>query len=285
MQDTPQINASNAGTLTFGEGLRVHRMGFGAMRLCGPGIWGLPQNPEQSASVLRRAVELGINFIDTAESYGPESNEEQICQALFPYPADLVIATKGGPTRQGPELWGLDCRPERLKAFCEGSIRRLRVEAIDLYYLHNVDPNVPFEDQVGALADLRRDGKIRNVGLSNVSLAQLKRAQGICPIASVQNEYNAHIRVNDNLVDYCEENQIAFMPFRPLGGGELGGHPSLHAIAKEKRASVFQVALAWLLRRSPIMVPIPGSDLVSHVEENIAAASLHITDSEFRSMT
>ncbi len=281
MQDAAQINASNAGTLTFGEGLRVHRLGFGAMRLCGPGIWGLPQHPEQSAVVLRRAVELGVNFIDTAESYGPESNETQICEALFPYPADLVIATKGGPTRQGPELWGLDCRPERLKAFCEGSIRRLRVEAIDLYYLHNVDPNVPFEDQVGALADLRRDGKIRNVGLSNVSLAQLKTAQAIVPIASVQNEFNVHVRVNDNLVNYCEENQIAFMPFRPLGGGEVGALPSLLTIAQIHRSNVFAVALAWLLRRSPVMVPIPGSDLVAHVEENIAAASLHLTDEEF----
>ena len=281
MQDTTVLDARNAGTLSFGEGITVRRLGFGAMRLVGPGIWGLPDHPEEAKKVLRRAVELGINFIDTAESYGPGTNEEQICKALYPYPSNLIIATKGGPTRQGPDLWGLDCRPERLKQFCEESLQRLRLDAIPLYYLHNVDPAVPFEDQVGALADLRTEGKIRNVGISNVSLDQIRVAQGIVPIAAVQNKYNIAERGNDEVVDYCEMNEIAFVPFYPLGAGEVATHRALKSVAQSHTVSVYQVALAWLLKRSKTMLPIPGTDLTSHLEDNVAATTLQITDEEF----
>ena len=281
MQNTTSLDARNAGTLTFGEGLRVQRLGFGAMRLVGPGIWGLPDHPEEAKKVLRRAVELGINFIDTAESYGPGTNEEQICKALYPYPSDLVIATKGGPTRQGPDLWGLDCRPERLKQFCEESLQRLRLDAIPLYYLHNVDPAVPFEDQIGALKDLRDEGKILNVGVSNVSLQQIRVAREIVPIAAVQNKYNVAERGSDDVVDFCAMNEMAFVPFYPLGAGDVATHRALKSVAQAHTVSVYQVALAWLLRRSGTMVPIPGTDLTTHLEDNVAACTLELADEEY----
>ena len=281
MQETTTLDARNAGTLTFGEGITVRRLGFGAMRLVGPGIWGLPDHPEEAKKVLRRAVELGINFIDTAESYGPGTNEEQIAKALYPYPNDLVIATKGGPTRQGPDMWGLDCRPERLKQFCEESLQRLRLDAIPLYYLHNVDPAVPFEEQIGTLADLRQEGKILNIGVSNVSLEQIRIAKEIVPIAAVQNKYNIAERGNDEIVDFCEANEMAFIPFYPLGAGDVATHRALKSVAQGHTVSVFQVALAWLLRRSRVMIPIPGTDLVWHLEDNVAAASLELNDEEY----
>lgn len=244
-------------TLVLGGDVAVRRMGFGAMRLCGPGVWGWPEDRDHARAVLRRAVELGVNFIDTADAYGPGVNEEQIAQALFPYPDGLVIATKGGCTRSGPGNWGRDGRPEHLRHACDESLRRLRLERIELYQLHAVDRTVPFEEQIGTLRELRDAGKIRHVGLSNVELDQVRRAREIVPIVSVQNEYNARERYSESVLDYCEENSIAFIPYFPLGGGEIG---------MDRRE-----ALQWLLLRSPWTLPIPGTSSIAHLEDNVAA--------------
>lgn len=277
-------DASAAGTVAIGATLRVGRMGFGAMRLCGRGVWGRPEHPERAIAVLRRAVELGVTFIDTAEAYGPGVNEEQIAQALYPYPDDLVIATKGGPTRPGPGEWGRDCRPERLKRICDESRHRLKVECIGLYQLHAVDRNVPFEEQIGALKELRDDGKIRFVGLSNVSLAQLQAAQQIVPIASVQNEYNVVNRYSEPILKYCEEQGIVFIPYFPLDGGDIEAVSVLRPIAKLHGATVWQVALAWLLHHSSNTLPIPGTSSLQHLESNIAAASLQLGDDDYATL-
>jgi aryl-alcohol dehydrogenase-like predicted oxidoreductase len=275
--------ASVAGTIAVGH-LHVHRMGYGAMRLTGPGIWGWPADRENALRVLRRAVELGVNFIDTADAYGPDVAEEEIATALHPYPRDLVIATKGGLLRPGPDEWERDCRPERLKASCEGSLRRLKLETIDVYQLHAVDPKVPFEDQVGALRDLRDEGKIRHVGLSNVTLDQLRKAQGIVPIVSVQNRYNMMYRggENERIIEYCEAQKIAFIPWFPLSAGdeEISDHTEAQIVAKAHRARVPQIALAWLLHRSPMMLPIPGTASIAHLEENIAAANIALNEDD-----
>lgn len=261
--------------------LTVNRLGFGAMRLCGPGVWGWPADRENALGVLRRAIELGVNFIDTADAYGPHVNEEQIAQALYPYPSGLVIATKGGSTRGGPHKWGRDGRPEHLRQACEGSLRRLRVECIDLYQLHAVDPTVPFEEQIGALRELREAGKIRYIGLSNVDLAELQRAEAIVEIVSVQNNYNVGDRESEPVLAYCEANGLAFIPYFPLDGGDLPALSALEPIAAARHATIWQVALAWLLRHSRATLPIPGTSSVQHLEENVAAASLTLTEHEY----
>jgi pyridoxine 4-dehydrogenase len=269
-----------ASPIRVGNALTVKRLGFGAMRLCGPGIWGWPADRENALRVLRRALDLGVNFMDTADAYGPNVNEEQIAQALYPYPTDLVIATKGGSIRSGPGEWSRDGRPEHLEAACEGSLRRLKVDRIDLYQLHAVDPRVPFEDQVGALRELRDAGKIRLVGLSNVSLEQLERAQEIVEIASVQNSYNVGDRRSEPVLEYCERSGIAFIPYFPLDGGDIAALETLAPIARAHGTTVWQVALAWLLEHSPALLPIPGTSSLQHLEENVGAAQLSLNDGE-----
>jgi pyridoxine 4-dehydrogenase len=274
---------NRASSITIGNDLTVRRLGFGGMRLCGPGIWGWPADRENALRVLRRALELGVNFIDTADSYGPHVNEEQIAQALYPYPDGLVIATKGGLTRSGPGEWKRDCRPEHLRAACEGSLRRLRVDRIDLYQLHAIDTEVPFEDQIGTMRELRDAGKVRHVGLSNVDLSQLRAAHKIVEIVSVQNNYSVANRTSEPVLEYCEANGIAFIPYFPLDGGDLGNQ-ALSSIAAACNATIWQVGLAWLLRHSPAMLPIPGTSSVAHLEENVAAASLVLSDDELQEL-
>ena len=271
--------AAAAGTFQLGD-ITVNRMGYGAMRITGHGIWGPPKDPENALAVLRRAVELGVNLIDTADAYGPYINEEQIAEALYPYPEGLLIATKGGMTRSGPNQWRNDGRPEHLRQACEGSLRRLKVERIDLYQLHWPDPRVPFEDSVGELARLREEGKIRHVGLSNVSVEQLRTAQKIVPIVSVQNRYNISDRASEDVLQVCEQENIGFLPWAPL----MGRNSKLESIARAHNATPNQVMLAWLLWRSPVILPIPGTSSIKHLEENVAAASLKISDSEFESL-
>lgn len=271
--------AAAAGTFRLGD-ITVNRMGYGAMRITGHGIWGPPKDPENALAVLRRAVELGVNLIDTADAYGPYINEEQIAEALYPYPEGLLIATKGGMTRSGPNQWRNDGRPEHLRQACEGSLRRLKVERIDLYQFHWPDPRVPFEDSVGELARLREEGKIRHVGLSNVSVEQLRTAQKIVPIVSVQNRYNISDRASEDVLQVCEQENIGFLPWAPL----MGRNSKLESIARAHNATPNQVMLAWLLWRSPVILPIPGTSSIKHLEENVAAASLKISDSEFESL-
>ena len=271
------MTAAQAGTITIGGDLTVNRLGFGAMRLCGPGVWGWPADRENALRVLRRAVELDVNFIDTADAYGPEVNEEQIAQALYPYPAGLIIATKGGSVRSGPGEWARDCRPQRIKACAEASLRRLRLDRIPLYQLHAVDRNVTWEEQVGALRDLSVEGKIQHVGLSNVTLDQLVAAERIVRVASVQNMYNIHNRgESDRIIEHCERNQVAFIPYFPLGAGEISDDTELQIVSKAHGATMFQIALAWLLARSPCVLPIPGTSSLAHLEENVAAASIQL---------
>jgi pyridoxine 4-dehydrogenase len=277
--------AAAAGTVTLGD-LTVNRMAFGAMRLTGPGVIGEPDDPENAKAVLRRAVELGVNFIDTADSYGPEINERQIAEALHPYPDDLVIATKGGLSHERRGEWLQDGRPERLRAACEGSLQRLRVERIDLYQLHSVDPSVPLDESVGALAELREEGKIRHVGLSNVDARQLARAREVVPIVSVQNRYNLADRHSEGVLEACEREGIAFLPWFPLAFGELTrGAGRLTDVAFAHGLSRAQVAIAWLLQRSPVMLPIPGTSSLEHLEENVASASVELTETEFADLS
>jgi pyridoxine 4-dehydrogenase len=273
--------AAEAGTVDLGD-LTVNRMGFGAMRLTGPGVIGEPADPDNSLAVLRRAVELGVNFIDTAASYGPEINERQIAQALHPYPDGLVIATKGGLHHQRHGEWIRDGRPETLRALCEASLQRLRVDRIDLYQLHSVDPAVPIEESVGTLVELQGEGKIRHIGLSNVDARQLAQARQVATIVSVQNRYNLVDRYSEGVLDACERDGIAFLPWFPLGFGSLThGAGRLADVALSRGATRAQIALAWLLRRSPVMLPIPGTSSLEHLEENVAAAALGLTDAEF----
>ncbi|MCI0344810.1 MAG: aldo/keto reductase [Chloroflexi bacterium] len=274
--------ASAAGTITIGRDLTVNRMGFGAMRVTGRGVWGDPPDRDEAKAVLRRVVELGVDFIDTADSYGPGVSEELIAEALHPYPDGLVIATKGGLERTGPGKWPSNGRPEHLKAACDGSLSRLRVDRIDVYQLHRPDPAVPFEDSVGALVELQREGKVRHVGLSNVTIRQLEQAQRLTPIVSVQNRYNLGDRRSDDVLDACAAQGIAFLPWAPIQDAES---PDLRAIADRHGATVRQVVLAWLLARSPVMLPIPGTGSVDHLEENVAAAGLTLTDDEIAALT
>src|SRR5436190_4900791 len=272
-------------TLQLGGDLTVNRLGFGAMRITGEGIWGWPPDRENALKVLRRAVELGVNLIDTADAYGPETSELLITEALHPYPNGLVIATKGGLTRPGPGDWVPNCRPEHLKQALEGSLKRLRLERIDLYQLHTVDSKVPIEDSVGALKQMQDAGKIRHVGLSNVSTDEIVRARNVLPIVSVQNEYNIEDRKSERVLVYCEKENIGFLPWFPIGGGRgLKPENPLNAAAKAHGVSVVQVALAWLLERSPVMLPIPGTSSVPHLEENIAAAKLKLTPEEWKAI-
>jgi pyridoxine 4-dehydrogenase len=268
-------------TFTIGGDLEVRRLGFGAMRITGDGIWGPPDDPEEAKRLLRRVLDVGVNLIDTADSYGPEVSENLIAEALHPYPDGLVIATKGGMRRTGPGAWPRDARPERLKRCCEDSLRRLRLERIDLYQLHAPDPNVPFEDSVGALKELQDEGKIRHVGISNVSLEQLGRARGLADVVTVQNRYNLTDRSSEPVLDACDEAEIGFIPWFPLAVGSLaeaGG--ALEEVAHAHDATPAQVALAWLLARSPVMLPIPGTGSIEHLEENVEAVELTLTHEE-----
>jgi len=272
--------AARSGLFAIGGDLPVHRLGFGAMRLTGKGIWGEPSDPQECIAVLRRAVELGITLIDTADSYGPKVSEHFIAKALHPYPNDLVIATKAGLQRPGPNEWIEDGRPEHLRAACEGSLRRLKLERIDLFQLHRIDPKVALEDQIGALLDLQREGKIRHIGLSEVTVGQIEAVRRMAPVASVQNRYNVADRNSEDVVDYCTRENIGFIPWFPLATGDLAkwGSPLTRA-AVTLDAEPAQVALAWLLRKSPGMLPIPGTSNVKHLEENTAAALLDLDDS------
>jgi pyridoxine 4-dehydrogenase len=262
--------AAAAGTLSIGGDLQVHRLGFGAMRLTGPGVWGAPTNRTAAIRLLRRALELGVNFIDTADSYGPGVSEEIIAEALHPYPPSLVIATKGGLTRAGPNQWARDAHPAHLRAACDGSLRRLRLPRIDLYQLHAVDPRVPLEDSLGELARLRAEGKIRHIGVSNVSAQELARAQRTVTVVSVQNRYNRADRGSEDVLQDCERAGIAFIPWFPLGAG--------------RDAANAQGAIAWLLARSPVMLPIPGTSSVAHLEENVAAAGVRLSPRDMQAM-
>jgi aryl-alcohol dehydrogenase-like predicted oxidoreductase len=271
---------SGAGTLKLGD-LTVRRLGFGAMRLCGPGVWGEPEDPRAAEAVLRRVVELGINLIDTADIYGPEVNERQISSALYPYPDDLVIATKGGLVRPGPEILRPNGSPRHLREACEGSLRRLELDTIDLYQLHRPDSRVPFGDSVWALAELRDEGKIRHVGLSNVGVREIVVALDIVPIVSVQNRYNLTDRSSEAVIETCEREGIAFIPWFPLATGKLARPGTdLDDIARSHDATPAQIALAWLLAKSPVMLPIPGTSSVEHLEENVAATELKLFEEE-----
>src|SRR5690242_20577672 len=278
-------SATAAGTFSVGGDLTVNRLGFGAMRITGEGIWGEPKNPDEARKVLRRAIELGVNFIDTADSYGPEVSERIIGETLYPYPKDLVIATKGGLTREGPNKWAPVGRPEYLRQCVEMSLRRLRLDRIDLYQLHRIDPKVPAEETLGALKDLQSAGKIRHIGLSEVTAPEIEKANKTVRIVSVQNQYNISDRRHEAVLNYCEEKQLAFIPWFPVAAGDLArpGGP-LDEAAKRHQATIAQLALAWLLHRSPVMLPIPGTSSVAHLEENIGAAGLKLDESEWREL-
>jgi aryl-alcohol dehydrogenase-like predicted oxidoreductase len=277
------ITAASAGTIDVGGDLTVNRLGFGAMRITGPGIWGEPPDRDEAKAVLRRAVELEVNFIDTADSYGPEVSENLIAETLYPYPDDLVIATKGGLLRPGPSQWEPDGRPEHLRAACEGSLRRLRLDQIPLYQYHRPDPKVPIEESIGALDQLKTEGKIRHIGVSNFNEHQLRQAQAVATVVSIQNRYSVGFRESDSLIDLCEEESLVFLPYRPVIDAEQ--HQAvLQSIAEQHDATVPQVLLAWLLARSPAIVPIPGTSRVSHLEENIAAAGLELSPEEYQTI-
>ncbi|MBV9850749.1 MAG: aldo/keto reductase [Armatimonadetes bacterium] len=286
MTDNKTPNAAASGTFTIGGDLTVNRLGFGAMRITGPGIWGDPKNPDEARRVLRRAIELGVNFIDTADSYGPEVSENLIAETLRPYPSDLVIATKGGLTRQGPDIWKPVGRPEYLQQCVEMSLRRLKVDKIDLYQLHRIDPRVPVEETLGVLKEMQQAGKIRHIGLSEVSVAEIEHTKGIVDVVSVQNLYNLANRKSEDVLNYCEKNNLGFIPWFPVAAGDLArpGGP-LDQAAQRHDATVAQLALAWLLRRSPVMLPIPGTSSVAHLEENVAAAGVQLADDEFAALT
>jgi pyridoxine 4-dehydrogenase len=276
MSDLP---AAAAGTIVLGGDLTVNRLGYGAMRITGPGILGDPPDRDEAKRVLRRAVELGVDFIDTADSYGPRVSEELIAQALYPYPAGLVIATKGGLLRPGAGRWTPDGRPSHLRAALDGSLRMLRLERIDLYQLHRPDPEVPYEQSIGALAELRAEGKIRHIGVSNVTGDELRRAREVVEIVAVQNRYNPLDRRSDELVDACARDGLAFLPWAPVGQGDVG-HDAFAAVARRHGASPYQIVLAWLLARSPAILPITGTGSVAHLEENVAAARIVLSSEE-----
>ncbi len=278
-----ELSAANAGTIDVGGDLTVARLGFGAMRVTGPGIWGSPPDPEQALAALRRVVELGVTLIDTADSYGPEVSENLIAQALYPYPDNLVIATKGGLTRPGPGRWEPDGRPEHLRAACEGSLRRLRLDQVPLYQFHRPDPKVPLAESIGALIDLKNAGKIRHLGVSNVTEHQLRQAQTMTAIVSVQNRYNGADRSSDSMVDLCEQEMITFLPWAPISQADKS--PAVADAARRHGATPRQIILAWLLARSPAILPIPGTGSPEHVEENVAAASIELSSEEINAIT
>ena len=280
---TTNVPAMRAGTLSLGNEISVYRLGYGAMRLTGAGVWGPPKDRKAALAVLRRAVELGVNFIDTADSYGPHVNEELIAEAMHPYHPGLVIATKGGWERPGPDQWTRNAKPDHLRKAVEGSLKRLRLDHIDVYQLHVPDPTVPFDASVGTLAELRRQGKLRMIGLSNVTEDQVEQARRIVPIVSVQNRYNFAHRDSDSLVDYCQRNGIVFIPWYPLEGGGIASE-ILSKVSQAHRARPMQIALAWLLQRSSVILPIPGTSSIEHLEENVGAASLHLKDEEYEEL-
>ena len=277
--------ALKSGTFDIGD-KRVHRLGFGAMRITGKGIWGPPKDRKEAINVLRRAVDLGVDLIDTADSYGPHVSEEIIAEALYPYPKGLVIATKGGLERPGPDQWEMNGQPAHLRKACEGSLKRLRLDRIDLYQLHRIDTKVPAEDQIGTLRDLQQEGKIAHVGLSEVGIAELEMARSIVPIVTVQNRYNLVDRAYDQMVEHCERVGVGFIPWFPLATGKLAapGGPLARA-AERLNATPSQVAIAWLLARSPVMLPIPGTSSVRHLEENMGGALLTLSDDELRALS
>ena len=290
-----RVPAAAAGSLTIGGDLPVNRMGFGAMRITGPGIWGEPKDPAEARRVLHRALDLGVNFMDTADAYGPEVSERLIAETLSPYPHGLVIATKGGLLRPEASQWVPDGRPEHLRAACEASLKRLKLARIDLYQFHHPDPKVPLEDSIGELAKLRQEGKIRHVGVSNFNAGELARARRIVPVVSVQNRYNLADRASQDVLDVCTREGLAFIPWAPLASGsatrlegspaeESGAAKSLGQVAAAHGATVLQVAIAWLLAKSPAMLPIPGTSSVAHLEEDIAAARLQLTPAELTAL-
>jgi aryl-alcohol dehydrogenase-like predicted oxidoreductase len=272
-----------AGTIDVGGDLTVNRLGFGAMRITGPGIWGSPADRDEAMAVLRRAVELGVNFIDTADSYGPHVSEELISEALYPYPDDVVIATKGGLVRPGPPQWVSNGRPEHLVAACEGSLRRLRLDQIPLYQFHRPDPRVPLEDSIGALVMLKEQGKIRHIGLSNVTEDQVRRAQRLTPIVSIQNRYNVEDRGSESLVELCEQEQLVFLPWAPIQ--DLDRNQVVQELARRHDVTPRQIVLAWLLARSPSILPIPGTGSVAHLNDNVAAAAITLSPAEVAAVT
>jgi pyridoxine 4-dehydrogenase len=278
-----ELSAAKAGTIEIGGDLTVARLGYGAMRITGEGIWGDPPDQERCRATLRRALELGINFVDTADSYGPEVSETLIAETLHPYPDDLVIATKAGLMRPGPGRWEPDGRPEHLRAACEGSLRRLRLDQIPLYQFHRPDPKVPIAESIGALAELKGAGKIRHIGVSNFSEAQLHEAQGITPIVSVQNRYNATDRSSDSMVERCEQEQLVFLPWAPIQQSD--GNPAVAEAAVRHDATPHQIVLAWLLARSPAILPIPGTGSPEHLEENVAAADIELSLAEVEAIS
>jgi aryl-alcohol dehydrogenase-like predicted oxidoreductase len=280
-------NSPNNKAMEFriGNDLRVNRLGFGAMRITGKGIWGEPKDRDEAIRVLRRAIELGVNFIDTADSYGPEVSEKIIAEALHPYPAGLVIATKAGFDRTGPDRWVENGKPEHLRSACEGSLRRLRLERIDLFQLHRIDPKVPADDQLGTLKELQAQGKIKHIGLSEVTVGQIEHAKTIVPIVTVQNRYSVTDRASEKVLEYCEREGMGFIPWFPLAAGRLSGTAStLARAAKQLKITPSQLALAWLLWRSPVMLPIPGTSRVDHLEQNVAAASLKIDPNKLQEL-
>jgi pyridoxine 4-dehydrogenase len=278
-----QPTADAAGTIGVGGDLTVNRMGFGAMRITGSGIWGEPPSRDVAIATLRRVVELGVNFIDTADSYGPSVSEELIAEALYPYPDDLVIATKGGQLRPGPNRWEPDCRPEHLREVCEGSLRRLRLDQIPLYQLHRVDPEVPLAESMGVLAELKNEGKIRHVGISNMTEEQFREASAIVPVVSVQNRFNVTDRASQPVVDLCEQESVVFLPWAPI---QQTDRKAAVAVAAERRGvSERQIVLAWLLASSPAILPIPGTGSPEHAEENIAAASIDLSGDELEAIS
>jgi pyridoxine 4-dehydrogenase len=282
MSTADGMQAAGSGTIDIGGDLTVRRLGFGAMRITGPGIWGEPRDRDEAKAVLRRAVELGVNFIDTADSYGPHVSEELIAEALHPYPDDLVIATKGGLERTGPNRWPSNAHPDHLREVCDGSLQRLRLDEIPLYQLHRPDPRVPYEDSVGALVELKEQGKIRHIGVSNVNEAELRVAQSLTPVVSVQNRYNHLDRASETMLDLCEQEDIAFIPYSPI---QDTGAKTLSDVAARHRVTATQAVLAWLLARSPAMLPIPGTGSVAHLEENVTAASITLAPDEVAALS
>jgi pyridoxine 4-dehydrogenase len=282
MSEWKPVHAGMAGTIDVGGDLTVNRLGFGAMRITGDGIWGEPADRDEAKAVLRRAIELGVNFIDTADSYGPHVSEELISETLYPYPDDLVIATKGGLERPGPGQWPANGRPEHLIEACEGSLRRLKLDQIPLYQFHRPDPAVPLEDSISALVTLKEQGKIRHIGLSNVTEDQLRRAQQLTPIVSIQNRYNVEDRQSESLIDLCEQEQMVFLPWAPIQN--LGRNRIVQEIAQRYGATPRQVVLAWLLARSPSILPIPGTGSVSHLDDNVAAVAIKLTPADVASL-
>ena len=278
-----QPSAAAAGTLDVGGDLTVNRMGFGAMRITGPGIWGDPPDRDRAIATLRRIIELGVNFIDTADSYGPEVSEPLIAEALYPYPDDLVIATKGGLVRPGPNRWDADGRPEHLRQACEGSLRRLRLEQIPLYQLHRPDPKVPLAESVGAIAELKDEGKIRHVGLSNVTEDQFREAERIVPIVSIQNRFNVTDRQSESMIDLCEQEDMVFLPWAPIQQSDR--KVAVAVAAQRHGVTEYQIVLAWLLAMSPAMLPIPGTSSPEHAEENVAAAAIELSRDEIEAIS